>query len=38
MGVWKGNCDICKAVDVPCADAGHDFGVYEFPKEEASNE
>ena len=28
LGVWKDDCDICGAKDVPCASAPHDFGIY----------
>ena len=28
MGVWLDTCDICGKVGVGCADAGHDFGIY----------
>lgn len=28
MGVWKDTCDICGAIDVTCASAPHDFGIY----------
>lgn len=28
FGVWTGNCDMCGAENVPVADAGHDFGIY----------
>ena len=31
MGVWIDSCDICGKKQVPCADAGHDFGIYENP-------
>lgn len=32
IGVWKGDCGICGHKDVPCADAGHDFQIWEMPK------
>lgn len=28
IGVWTGNCQICGKINVPVADAAHDFGIY----------
>lgn len=33
FGVWKSDCDICGEKDVFCADAQHDFGIYNNPEE-----
>jgi len=32
FGSWMGNCDMCGAKDVQCADAAHDFGIYSSEK------
>lgn len=37
MGIWTGTCDMCGAKGVPCAAAGHDFGIYNNPEEEAKD-
>lgn len=28
MGIWNDTCDMCGKENVPCAAAGHDFGIY----------
>lgn len=33
IGVWKDTCSICGKEDVMCAAAGHDYRIYEMPKE-----
>lgn len=38
MGVWKDTCDVCHKVDVPCADAAHDFGIYSTKEIKARDE
>lgn len=34
IGVWKDQCSICGKQDVSCAATGHDFRIYEMPKEQ----
>lgn len=38
FGVWNDTCDFCGKKDVPCASAGHDFGVYNTEEEQHRDE
>lgn len=33
IGMWNGTCSICGATNVACAAAGHDYLIWEMPKE-----
>lgn len=37
FGVWNDTCDMCGSVDVPCASAQHDFGIYNNPEEKQND-
>ena len=37
FGMWNDTCDMCGKENVPCASAGHDFGIYNSKEEEAKD-